>query len=86
MIRFHILAGDHRQAQALADTMRLNTNEWRYIISRKSILGIRKQVILAFGTWQAREDWGDIMDMARMREMTILYINDRPELNSRPMR
>ena len=76
MIRFHILAGDHRQAQALANTMRLASNEWRYIISRESILGIRNEVILAFGTWKARKDWDDIMDMARVREMTILYIDD----------
>jgi len=86
MIRFHILAGDHRQAQALADTMRLAPNEWRYIIRRESIFGLRNEVILAFGTWQARKDLDEIMDIARVREMTILYINDRPELNSRPMR
>jgi hypothetical protein len=56
--------------------MRLASNEWRYIISRESILGIRNEVILAFGTWKARKDWDDIMDMARVREMTILYIDD----------
>ncbi len=77
MIRFYILAGDHRQAQALADTMRLAPNEWRYINRLESILGIRGGVILAFGTWQARRDLVDVMAMARVREMTILYINDR---------
>jgi hypothetical protein len=86
MIRFYILAGDHRQAQALADTMRLAPNEWRYIISSQSILGLRNEVILAFGTWQAKKDLDEIMDIARVREMTILYIHDGRELNSRPMR
>ena len=76
MIRFHILAGDNRQAQALADTMRLATSEWVYVNRHEQLLGIRNGVLLMFGTWRARENMDQFMELARTREMTILYICD----------
>jgi len=33
-------------------------------------------VILTYGTWKSRKDLIEVMGMARLRDMTILYIDD----------
>lgn len=76
MKRFYILAGDREQARTLANRMNLGASEWGYIASPESLQGIRDQVILTYGTWKSRKDLIEVMGMARLRDMTILYIDD----------
>jgi hypothetical protein len=75
--RFYILAGNHEQARTLANSMKLGASEWGYITNHDATRGLRDEVILTYGTWNSRDDLVEIMEMSRVREMTILYINDR---------
>lgn len=76
MIRFYILAGANEQAKHLAKQMKLSTNEWAYVSRHEQLQGISNGVLLMYGTWRARENMDEFMDLARTREMTILYIYD----------
>ncbi|UOF78461.1 hypothetical protein [Caudoviricetes sp.] len=70
------MAGTFEQARHIAHKMRLDIIEWAYIDNRDKIRGIRDGIVLAYGLWQSREDRVELMEMFRVREMTILYIND----------
>ena len=76
MIRFHIFAGANEQAKHLAKQMKLATSEWAYVSRHEQLQGIRNGVLLMYGTWRARENMDEFMELARTREMTILYIYD----------
>jgi hypothetical protein len=77
MKRFLICAGDHRQADTLAWTMKMAKSEWSYVDGSDRLLGMRGMTLLMWGTWEARKDMPEILMTAKAMEMTVLYVDDR---------
>jgi hypothetical protein len=73
-VRFRILAGTAEQAKDLARQMALNPTEWRYASKWEDFIGLRGGVLLMYGTWIDRRDAHEIFDMAKQRNMSVLYI------------
>lgn len=73
-MRLFIYAGTNEQARSLARAMNLARSEWTFINSTEALLGIRKCPVLMYGTWQTREDTGDLFEKAMVRELKILHI------------
>jgi hypothetical protein len=76
VILYYIMAGAHEQAKHLAKQMKLSNSEWTHVSRHEQLQGIRNGVLLMYGTWRARENMDEFMELARTREMTILYIYD----------
>lgn len=76
MKRVLICAGDHRQAEALAWSMRLSKSEWSYIYDSDKLLGLRGMTLLMWGTWGGRKDIHEILMTAKAMDMKVLYVND----------
>lgn len=74
MIRFYIFAGTSEQAKQLAMRMSLATHEWKYLSQHEHLYGVRDGVMLVYGSYHSRDDWFEFAELARTREMTILYI------------
>ena len=73
--RFRIYSGTHEQARHLANEMKLDRTEWGFVSSEEFIMGLRKEVLLCYGTWRDRVDMMEVMSRARVQEMKILYIH-----------
>jgi hypothetical protein len=74
-MRFYIYAGTHEQAKHLAKQMKLGTNEWTYVSGVERLHGIREGVMLCYGAWTNREDNEQVHTMARVCQMSMLYVN-----------
>lgn len=74
-MRFYIYAGTYEQARHLAKQMQLGKHEWRYVSGVESLRGTRQGVMLCYGTWINREDNEEIHTMARVCQMSMLYVD-----------
>ena len=74
MTRIHILAGNADQARNLSRAMDLGRHEWSYVSTPQTLMGLKGGILMAFGTWRERPDEQEIIDFAKMRQMTILYV------------
>lgn len=70
-----ICSGDARQTQALAHVMGLAPMEFRHVFDVDDLYGHR-DLMMMWGTWRERKDAGIIMDVARKRCITMLYVGD----------
>lgn len=74
-MRLYIHAGTAEQARTLSRLMNLGPQDWTYVNKPEVLMGLHGGPLLLFGTWGERPDSQQIIDLAKTRQMTILYIN-----------
>lgn len=75
MIRFRLMAGTADQAKHMANQMGLQPTEWKYVSKWEDLMGLKGGVMLMCSGWERRDDAHEIWDMAKQRNMNVLYIN-----------
>lgn len=58
-----ILAGSFEQADDYAHQHGLSPRSWRYVVSARSLMGLRNVTVVRYGTWYERRDISDIENM-----------------------
>lgn len=72
-----IYAGDHKQAEWLAQALGLARNQWRSVEDRRSLDGYdRGQTILLWGTYRRRPNDLEMVDMMLAMGFKVLEVND----------
>ena len=69
MIKYLILAGNHKEAFSWAKERKLKPTEWLYIFDLKNLIGcnLDKSTLVMIGTYRARSDMSKILDFLAER-------------------
>lgn len=71
-----ILAYDSVQAANCAMRLELPRKKWRFMAGSHSIMGLRGEVVVLFGTPERRQDYAPLMARIMASEMHVLRFED----------
>ena len=69
MIKYLLLAGNHKEAASWANQRKLKSTEWIYIFDIKNVIGynINNSTLVMVGTYNKRSDLSEILNYLASR-------------------